>query len=119
VISFTPDGGPTTARPVLGGSSYASENALIQGFGLGSATSGTAEVLWPGGVRNKVYDVAAGDQLTVPEIPCSYDGNWASFDDYNACVMQALTKYKQAGVLSPAGMQRFRDDARRAYYEVH
>ncbi len=119
IVSVTPDGGPTSARPVLGGSSYASENALTQGFGLGQAGSATAEILWPGGIRNKVYDVQAGEKLTVPEIPCSYDGSWENFGQYNSCVMQALNGYKHAGALSEQDVHRFRDNARRAFDEAH
>ena len=119
VVHFTPEGGPTSLYPVSGGASYGSENERAIGFGLGSASEGTAEVMWPGGVRNRVYDVQAGEHLLMPEIPCSYDADWGNFGLYNACVMQSLNAYKQAGVISSHQVDRYRDSARRAYDESH
>jgi len=119
VLRVTPDGGPTATKPVLGGSSYASQNALRATFGLGSASSGTVDVLWPGGVHNKLYDVQAGEHLTLPEIPCSYDGDWGNFGLYNACVMQALNGYLQAGVITAQERNRLRDSARQAFNEAN
>ena len=118
VVSFTPDGGPTSSYPVLGGSSYASQDDLEVAFGLGEATGGTLEVLWPGGVHNRVYGVQAGERLTVPEIPCSYDGDWGNFGLYNACVMQALNGYLEAGVISADQRNRLRDSAWQAFNEA-
>ena len=115
VVFFTPDGGSTSMRPVIGGSSYASQDALAANFGLGSAASGTAEILWPGGVRNKLYDVANGERLVMPHIPCSYDADWKNFGQYNSCVMQALNTYKNEGLINSAERNRLRDSARQAY----
>lgn len=114
----TPDGSPTSMRPVVGGSSYASQDSLVTTFGLGQASSGTVEVLWPGGVRNRLYDVQAGERLLAPEIPCSFDADWQNFGQYNACVMQALNGYLQAGLISDAERNRLRDSARRAFEEA-
>ena len=119
VLFFTPDGGNTSLKPIDGGASYGSHDGVVKNFGLGSATSGTAEVLWPGGVRNKVYDVAAGETLELVEIPCSYDADWKNFGQYNSCVMQALNGYKNAGVIDAAMKNRLRDSARRAYDEAN
>ena len=117
-VQVTPAGGPTTTYQVLGGSSYASQDSLETGFGLGSAESATVEVLWPGGVRNRLYNVGAGERITFPHIPCSYDGSWSNFGQYNACVMQALNAYKQAGVITTAEKNRFRDSAIQAFNEA-
>jgi hypothetical protein len=119
VIEFTPAGGVPSLDPVVGGSSYASQDSLTSHFGLGQATSGDAEILWPGGARNRLYDVQAGERLLLPEIPCSFDANWGTFGHYNACVMQALNGYKDAGIITAAEKNRLRDSARRAYHESH
>ncbi len=119
VVRFTPDGGTTSLYPVLGGSSYTSQHALALGFGLGAATQGTAEVLWPGGAKNRLYGVQAGERLVLPEIPCSFDADWKNFGQYNSCVMQALNGYKNAGLLTSAERNRFRDSAHQAYHDSH
>jgi hypothetical protein len=117
-IFVTPDGGKTSIYQVLGGASYASQDTLAKTFGLGAASSSNVEVLWPGGIRNRVYDVAAGESLTVPHIPCDFAGAWSNFGHYNACVMQALNGYKHAGVISAAEKNRLRDSAVRAFNEA-
>ncbi|AKV02701.1 hypothetical protein AKJ09_09364 [Labilithrix luteola] len=66
IVRFTPDGGKQVLSPVLGGSSHASQHSLVQGFGLKTKTKGRAEVLWPGGVKNRLYDVMAGESVTIP-----------------------------------------------------
>ncbi len=118
VVSFTPDGGSTSIRPVSGGSSYASQDALAANFGLGSAAQGTADILWPGGIKNRLYDVASGEKVRMPHIPCGYDADWKNFGKYNSCVMQALNAYKSSGLISAAEKNRLRDSARRAFNEA-
>ena len=118
VVFFTPAGGKTSMRPIMGGSSYASQDALSANFGLGTTASGDAEVLWPGGVRNKLYDVAVGARVVMPHIPCSYDGAWKNFGQYNSCVMQALNTYMQAGHITSTERNRLRDSAVRAFDEA-
>ncbi|MGD2115098.1 MAG: CRTAC1 family protein [Acidobacteriota bacterium] len=117
-VQFTPDGGNTQSLPVLGGSSYASQNALEVGFGLGDGAQGTVDVLWPGGVRNRLYAVGSGERILFPHIPCSYDGSWSNFGQYNSCVMQALNTYKDAGLITDAERNRFRDSAWQAYQDA-
>lgn len=118
LLHFTPDGGLTSTRTVVAGSSYASQDGSTTGFGLGSAAQGTLDTFWPGGFRNRLYDVESGERLTVPAIPCSFDGAWATFGQYNACVLRALNAYKEAGVLTDAERNRLRDSARRAFAEA-
>ena len=118
-VSFTPDGGNTQSLPVLGGSSYASQNSLEVGFGMGAASQGTVDVLWPGGVRNRLYDVSSGEKILFPHIPCSYDGSWKNFGQYNACVTTALNRYRNAGLITNQERERFRDSAWQAYHEAH
>jgi enediyne biosynthesis protein E4 len=117
IVSFTPDGGPTSLYPVLGGSSYGSQHDLTLGFGLGPAAGGTVEVSWPGGVKNRLYGVQAGESLLLPEIPCSFDADWGNFGQYNSCVMQALNGYKDAGHITSAQRNRLRDSARQAFHD--
>jgi hypothetical protein len=120
IVRFTPDGGQPTLHPVLGGSSYASQNSLRVQAGLGDATSGTVEVLWPGGVRNRLYDVAASEHLVLPEIPCSFDAP-VSRQDYEKCVKESLKdlRHPSVGLLSHAQADRLEASALRAYDESH
>ena len=129
VIRFTPDGGKTSIVPVIGGASYASQDSLIKTFGLGTAAKGTVEVLWPGGVRNRVYNVAAGEKLTVPEIPCDYQ----NFQDnlpprasrkarraaYRQCVESSLQDLSRGGVVNRSSADRLLFSSLRAWDEAH
>lgn len=120
VVRFTPEGGPTTLNPVVGGSSYASQNSLTVQVGLGNATRGTVEVLWPGGVKNRLYDVAASERLVFPEIPCSFDSSMAR-KDYEKCVKESLKdlRHPHVGILTHQQADRLEQSALRAYDEAH
>lgn len=115
-VSFTPKRGKTAMRPVLAGDSYASQNALSSHFGLGRAKSGTVDVLWPGGTRNRLYDVREGENVRLPEIPCSYSADWRGFSDYHRCVSKSLQKLASRGVLDRRTEQRLYVSAVRAYF---
>jgi len=115
VVFFTPDGGNTSMRPITGGASYGSQDALPANFGTGSASGGVAEVLWPGGVRNRLYGVQAGEKLTFPEIPCSFDGNWGNQGQYVSCVANALNEAGQAGLIDASAKARFLVSAKQAF----
>ena len=115
VVSFTPNHGNTATRSVLGGSSYASQDSLTASFGLGRSRAGTVEVLWPGGVRNRVYNVRAGERLVLPEIPCSFDAEWPTPTAYRRCVRAAITGLVDAGVIDPREGARLGSSATRAY----
>lgn len=120
IVRFTPAGGPSSLIPVLGGSSYASQNSLTVQAGLGAATTGTVEVQWPGGVRNRLYDVAASERVLLPEIPCSYDAP-VSRKDYGKCVKESLKdlRHPHVDVLTHAQADRLEASALRAYDESH
>jgi enediyne biosynthesis protein E4 len=118
VVFFTPDGGKRVMSPVLGGSSHQSQNALEQSFGLGTATSGTLEVLWQGGTKNRLYDVGAGERVRFPEIPCDYTAP-ISKGAYTTCVTVSLTKLVRANVINRVERDRLRASALRAYDEAH
>ena len=115
VLRVTPHRGATAIRPVLGGSSYASRNALATVFGLGDAPKATVEVLWPGGVRNRLDGVRPGERLLFPEIPCSFDDPSFTPQGYAACVRGALDELIAAGTLAPGDRGRFLGSALRAF----
>lgn len=117
VVSFTPNGGRTRIRPVQGGSSHASQHALDGRFGLGLAPRGRVEVLWPGGVRNRLYDVASGERVVVPEIPCSFDAPWPDEAAYLTCVARALDDLVTGAQLTTAQATRLLLSAVRAFRE--
>ena len=110
-VSVTPRRGVTTMRPVVGGGSFSSQDALALGFGLGDARWARVDVVWPGNVRNRLHRVKAGSRLVFPEIPCSIDGDWDSFQDYKTCVGQSLADLVAADVLSPRQAIRFKISA--------
>jgi hypothetical protein len=120
IVRFTPEGGQPTLNPVLGGTGYASQSSLRVQVGMGSATSGTVEVIWPGGVKNRLYDVAASERLVLPEIPCSFDSA-ISRNDYEKCVKESLKdlRHPHVGLLTHQEADRLEDSALRAYDESH
>ena len=93
-----PDGS-AAMRPVTGGASYASQDALELVFGLGDDYFATVDVLWPGGTRNRLYGVFTGESVEFPEIPCSYDAEWSNLGEYVRCVRSALRDLRRAGVI--------------------
>jgi hypothetical protein len=117
VVRFQPEGGKPVLRPVLGGASYASQESLEGVFGLGAAEGGTVEVLWPGGVRNRLYDVRRGERVLLPEIPCSYSADWPSAEAYRACVEGGLDGLARGSVIGPAERTRLLASALRAFAE--
>jgi len=119
VVRFTTASGRSTMRPVLGGSSYASQDALELGFGLGDERRGRIEVLWPGGVRNRLYHVRAGERVTFPEVPCSFDGEWPTIGHYARCVRRSLRDLVDAGAIDRREKGLFFASAILAYLEEH
>lgn len=115
VVQVTPEGKAPSLSPVLGGAGYASQNALELTFGLGDAERATVEVLWPGGVRNRLDGVRPGERLVFPEIPCGYDGTWKTEAAYEACVERALADWVKAGVLGADDHRRFLESAMEAF----
>jgi hypothetical protein len=117
VVFFTPENGDTAITPIQGGSSFASQHALEVNFGLGAAKQGTVEILWPGGVRNRLYGVGAGERVVLPEIPCSFNGDWSSQAEYEACVAAALADLAGAGIISDSDVARYSSSALQAFLE--
>jgi hypothetical protein len=52
---------------VRSGSSYCSQSDLALTFGLGKDTTASVEVEWPGGTRQQMANVAAGQRITIQE----------------------------------------------------
>ncbi len=100
VVSFTPRSKAHSNHACPGGSSYASQNSFALTFGLGGARRGDVEVLWPGGVRNRLYNVRRSERLLFPEIPCSFADPWPNPGAYVSCVKQALGELVDAGVIT-------------------
>ena len=119
VVSFTPEDGNTVMQPVLGGSSHLSQDSLAQNFGMGEEDEGMVEVMWPGGVRNRLYDVHASERIMFPEIPCSYDAEWDRRSDYVHCVRGALREIVSAGLLTRKEANRFSRSAMEAFGRGH
>ncbi|WP_170191829.1 CRTAC1 family protein [Saccharothrix syringae] len=117
IVRFTPTDGPTAMRPVLGGSSFASQDAFEATFGLGRVNAGVVEVLWPGGVRNRLYNVRAGERVVFPEIPCGFDTRDMTAAQYRACVDNAVNALVAAGRITAENATRFANSARRAFNE--
>ena len=107
VVHFTPQKGKTVMKPIVAGSSYASQNSLIAHFGLGRANKGTVDVFWPGGVRNRLFGVKNSETILFPEIPCSFDADWSSPKAYRSCVREALTELVGSDVLTARQAVRF------------
>ncbi|MEM7584693.1 MAG: CRTAC1 family protein [Acidobacteriota bacterium] len=116
VVSFTPQGGTTAIRPIIGGSSYASQDSLAANFGLGSARKGTVDVLWPGGVRNRLYGLRDGESFTFPHIPCSFDDD-VRFGRYAVCVIRSLNEYRYQREITWRERKRLLRSAFRAYFD--
>jgi enediyne biosynthesis protein E4 len=119
VVSFRPQGRPAEIRPVIAGSSFASQDSLEGTFGMGKTRVGTAEVLWPGGIRNKLFGVRAGERITFPEIPCSYSDTSLSLRKYTGCVERALGDLVSHRELTRSQAQRFFASAITAYHQSH
>jgi hypothetical protein len=119
IVKFTPQDGKTVMSPVLGGSSYASEHSLTQGFGLGSKTEGTVDVFWPGGVHNRLYHVMSSETVTIPEIPCDFAKTWSSKGAYLACVNMSVAQLVANGTINGGQSARLILSAVQAYNDSH
>lgn len=117
VVQFTPDGGKSVINSITAGSSHGSQHALDVIFGLAKARKGTLEVLWPGGDRNRLYDVPQSQYVLFPEIPCGFNKTWASGKDYEICVTTALNKLVAIKTITRAQQNWFFKSALRAFSE--
>ncbi|MDA8019022.1 MAG: VCBS repeat-containing protein [Thermoanaerobaculia bacterium] len=119
VVSFKPHGGNSVMMPIVGGSSLGSQHAPEAYFGLGSAHKGTVDVLWPGGVRNRLYWVWKGESVVFPEIPCSFDASWPSTWHYLQCVGSSLDELRDESIIDRRTARRHWFSALLAYLNSH
>jgi len=118
VLSCYPDGMDHSQRfAVTAGASFGSCHSLEKVFGLGESDSAMVEVLWPGGVTNRFYDLGTEERLTVPEIPYDYDSDLEK-DTYESNVRDVLEIYADEGMIPEEHVDRFTDSALRAYEEA-
>lgn len=115
VVRFTPENNNTVMQPVLGGSSLSSQDSVVQTFGLGDEDEGMLDILWPGGVRNRLYDIESREHIVFPEIPCSYDANWRNTGEYIRCLKTALGELKDQEILNKKDAGRFYKSALKAF----
>ncbi|MEO0972705.1 MAG: CRTAC1 family protein [Pseudomonadota bacterium] len=117
-VKVTPArGGATVIRPVhVGG--YLASHAREGVFGLARARRAEVEIVWQGGVRNKLFNVLAGERLTLPEIPCSFDDAQLSASAYRRCVKDALATLAANGEISESLRQRMLRSAIRAHRDA-
>jgi len=102
-------------QPVLGGGSHASQDSQVVIFGMGESKKGTVEVLWPGGVWNKLYNVKAGERILLPEIPCSYKQN-SNKRRYYKCVRKSIHGLVHADIIKKGYGKRLLASAIRAFH---
>ena len=115
IVIFTPEGGQPVMKPILGGSSFASQNALEAHFGMGDATHGQVDVLWPGGVRTRLMDVKAGERLVIPELPLSFTDADVPFFEYFKASDGALTELRNKGFLTRTEANRIKHAAIKSF----
>ncbi|HEV8578384.1 MAG TPA: CRTAC1 family protein [Thermoanaerobaculia bacterium] len=111
--------GRVQTQEIYAGSSLNSMHSQILTFGLGTQPMGTVDVRWPSGYRNRMYDVQAGEEITFPEIPCSYDDPAGDFQAYQQCVTGALALLEQQGTVGTDQHGRILSGAIRAWQETH
>ncbi|MCB9679757.1 MAG: CRTAC1 family protein [Alphaproteobacteria bacterium] len=116
IVTFEPLGhhADPMMQPITGGSSFLSQHESVAHFGLGNRHSGTVEVLWNGGHRNRLYNVQAGEVIDFPEIGCSYDTT-DTFTVYMGCVEGELGQLRSAGVIGWSQYHRYRTSMMVAY----
>jgi hypothetical protein len=119
VISVTPRHGHTSMKPVTAGSSYASSNSDVLSFGYAQARRGQVDVLWPGGVKNRLYGVKKNRTQVFPEIPCSYDDQTIHFSNYVRCVAKALHQVRREHVINLREKNRFFVSSVIAWFDAH
>lgn len=115
VITFRRGNGKPVMQPILGGSSYASQDALEANFGMANSRFATVDILWPGGTRNRLYAAFNFQRYLFPEIPVSYDDLSLTPSQYARRVDRALEQLLEKNYLSPRRANLFRISAIIAY----
>ena len=117
IVKFTLEGGKTIMQPVLGGSSHLSQDSIVVTVGLGKATKVDVEILWPGGVKNMLKNVKAGERLTIPEIPVSYTDTSIPESEYMKKNHTSLNELSQKSYITEQLWERLYQSAVLAYAE--
>ncbi|MEO0813189.1 MAG: ASPIC/UnbV domain-containing protein, partial [Myxococcota bacterium] len=116
-VTFRTRKGKTVRYPIAVGDSYASSNSKLAHFGLGDSKRGTLDVMWPGGVKNRLYNIRhRGEPYVMPEIPCSIDTD-DRFFTYATCVARSLKTLRKNGTVTNRQAFRLKASAFRAYFE--
>ena len=100
VLTFTPIGGVPVMKALMAGASYGSSDSLVAHFGFGDASRGEVEILWPGGVKTKVYGVRMNADLVIPELPYSYDDVTVGNTEYFTSTLRTLVSLLVIGEIS-------------------
>ena len=119
VVTFTPENGAAVIKPIIAGSSHASQDSLSAHFGLGTELTGTIDILWPGGVRNRLHNVKNGTRLLFPEIPVSINDPTLSAEKYNERVALILEELVQNEIITRDNADWFLTSAKLAFSEEH
>ena len=114
-----PDGAMTQMRELKAGNNFLSQSPAIAHFGIGNAERVDVMVIWPGGVRTMLFDVAAGEALILPELPVSFDDPSINFYPYFLRVNKALQEHVLNGVITEKEAARIRSSALKAYVRDH
>ena len=100
--------------PIVSGESFGSQHSPRRNFGLGRGCTGTVDVLWPRGVRNRLYSVRNKEILTIPELPCSFDGDFNSETLYRRCVRKSISTMVVSKIVTREFGRRLRTSAMKA-----
>jgi enediyne biosynthesis protein E4 len=77
------------------------------------------DIFWPGGVKNRLYNVASSERLTIPEVPCDYAATWPSRKEFRNCVVGATNDLFMKGAIDNTMKQRLQSSALTAYDASH
>ena len=115
VVTFTPKNGKPSTKAVVSGGSNASADELSLIFGLPNTEKGSLEVLWPGGVKNRLNITHANKMYVVPEIPCDFNSHWNNKNEYVNCVRNSLNELSSLGIVEKSQYRRIFRSAITAY----
>ncbi|MEM8964220.1 MAG: CRTAC1 family protein [Acidobacteriota bacterium] len=118
IITVLPKDRPKVRRPT-GQSTYLSQSDRTFTAGLQRADWGKIEVMWPGGTRNRLYDVRQSEHIVFPEIPCSFDDTDLTFNVYLVCVRWSLVDLVDAEIITMNEAFHFHLSAIRAWLDFH
>lgn len=110
-LYLTTANGIRQMREVTAGNNFLSQNPYTQHFGLGSATEGDLEVVWPDGTHNMFFKIAASSYLELPYIDADFTDESLSFFTYLTKLRQSLSQYVYRGILTAEQARDYRQSA--------